>query len=68
MRELYMSKVVSKTPCLIAKIRLGVFVHLRTVQTIPHARGRFILRLCSVMIFSRTSKPFAIFEGKEILA
>ena len=41
MRELYTSKVSPKPPCLIAKIKLGVSVHLATLYSIPHARGRF---------------------------
>ena len=40
MRKCYTSKVFSKPPCLIAKIRLEKSVQLEAQQTVPHARGR----------------------------
>ena len=39
MRECYTSKVVSKPPRLIAKIKLEKSVQLEAQTTIPHTRG-----------------------------
>ena len=40
MRECYTSKVVSKPPRLIAKIKLEKFVQLEAQKTVKHARGQ----------------------------
>ena len=43
MRELYISKVCPKPPCLIAKMKLGVSVQCKTIYQIPHAGGQLTL-------------------------
>ena len=60
MRECYTSKVFSKPPCLIAKIKLEKSVHLEKLKTRQHARGRFDPERVVMFIVSLTVQILSI--------